>query len=707
MDDMVHKDETFASEQEHLSAVYAKLKELARDTVRALEESAAQAEADKQAMAEEISVNLDTFDDALETFADLNAVNTIVAAYNLSHDLNAQKLTNLSLLMRQPYFAKIVLGFQDGAEPKELYLGAAGMSDENYKRLIVDWRSPVAEVYYNQANGPTTYVADGRTIHTDLLLRRQFDIDKDQLIAYFDTTVAIQDPLLLKALAAGRTSEMKAITSTIQKEQNTVIRHADVPVLLVNGIAGSGKSSVMMQRIAYLLYHKRDALEPEHIVLITPNELFGQYISGVLPEMGEQNPQTYPFRQFLEQLLPPGRGVGDAKTSLESFQRIDEALAGFSFEPRDFKAIAAAGETLVSLKQINRLAQKYRHLSSSTHAVTLMREELVKKLSARLAQIATSEKTLDELEDMTPDEQTALFGAPLAALPSDEVTRLARSFIEQRFEECRKQIEEDGWIDIDALGRRLLKRNGLSSLEWTYLKMSITGLSDPSIAYVMIDEVQDRSLAELTIAAKYFRNAHFMLLGDPNQAIAENCVAFSDIKRLFANLIGGVSECRLTTSYRSSTQITHLFAALARTDDDFEIESVRPSKHDPVFIELDDANTYITELKARIHALASSDELAAIIVPWKQDAKHLAKALGEDAPILLDATDHLPEKGVVIIPLTLAKGLEFDTVIIADASRRVYPENDAARRRLYTAISRATEDLIVLSRGPLSEWLPR
>src|SRR5699024_1470769 len=129
--------------------------------------------------------------------------------------------------------------------------------------------------------GPTSYRANGRTIHADLKLRRQFDVRRDVLNAYFDTSVAIQDSLLLASLSKRRSARMRDITATIQKEQNQVIRHEDVPALLVNGIAGSGKTSVLMQRIAYLFYQRRDDLDPSQVFLITPNSVFKHYVAGV------------------------------------------------------------------------------------------------------------------------------------------------------------------------------------------------------------------------------------------------------------------------------------------------------------------------------------------------------------------------------------------------------------------------------------------
>lgn len=213
-------------------------------------------------------------------------MNNIIEAHDMANSVQAERLRAVEVLLREPYFAKIALQFKEGHPAKELYIGSAGISDENYRRLVVDWRSPVAEVYYNQTMGPTSYVADGRTIHVDLQLRRQFEIEEDRLITYFDSDVAIEDKLLLASLSRGRSAHMQAITATIQREQNAVVRHEDVPVLQVAGIAGSGKTSVLMQRIAYLFYQHRGALDPTQVFLISPNPVFGRYIDRVLPDLG-------------------------------------------------------------------------------------------------------------------------------------------------------------------------------------------------------------------------------------------------------------------------------------------------------------------------------------------------------------------------------------------------------------------------------------
>ena len=194
-------DPVFEEEQQHLTETYAKLQTMGRDLLAKMEANSKDAAADKLAMVDELSVNLASYADAMETYADFATVNRVIDAYNLAQTVDAEKLTSIQVLLKQPYFAKVVLQMKPGQEPKELYIGTAGIADENYRRLVVDWRSPVAEVYYNQENGPTSYEANGRTIRVDLKLRRQFDIEADRLNAYFDTTVAIQDAMLLASLS--------------------------------------------------------------------------------------------------------------------------------------------------------------------------------------------------------------------------------------------------------------------------------------------------------------------------------------------------------------------------------------------------------------------------------------------------------------------------------------------------------------------------
>ena len=701
-------DPIFRQEQQHLAATYAKLQELGRNLVRKMEKTRAAAAEDKRSMSEELAPNFATYADAMETYADFAAMNRVIDGYNLAQDADAEELAKVELLLKQPYFAKVALQFKAGQEPQELYIGTAGISDESYRRLVVDWRSPVAEVYYNQDNGPTSYVADGRTIDVDLKLRRQFDIDEDRLNAYFDTTVAIQDSLLLASLSKRRTAQMQAITATIQKEQNQVVRHEDVPVLLVSGIAGSGKTSVLLQRIAYLFYQNRGSLDAREVFLVTPNPVFRDYIAGVLPDLGECNPESLTWDEFARLLLPPDRGSGDVNVPLAALKRIDAAVANFEFDVNDFRDVRVGDTRLISADSIRKLANKLSRIPAGPHRITLMREELHTRLEARLAQMAGTDETLDELSALSLDEQLRIFHEVIAPADEQEERTLALRLVRDRYQDAFAAVENDDWLRIDRIGMRLLSTDGLSPIEWLYLKMALTGLGNPDAKYVMIDEVQDYSAAQLAVLARYFRRAHFLLLGDPNQAIAPGTATFDEVRSVFNASHGTVEECRLMTSYRSTPEITALFASLLDAEERASISSIQRADTPPAILPCPDEASYAAALRDAVDAARAGDGITAIIVPWKHEAKRLQKLIGKGAPALADDTATLPASGVVLITLKLAKGLEFDQVIIPDASARVFPADDPlARRRLYTTLSRATRELVVLAQGELTPLLAR
>ena len=297
----------FEEEQAHLSEVYGKLEERQASLGQEIEELNATASDEKNDIRD--NLRFDTADDEVKTemYGEIETWNRYIDSYNVKSAVLSDNLKKVRMLLEAPYFARVTLQFEPDEEPESYYIGRAALAADNgIDQMIVDWRSPIAETYYNQDNGRTFYMVNDRRIDVDLKLRRQFDLNRDRLNAYFDTSVAIEDPMLLESLSKQRTDKMQAITVTIQKEQNAVIRYPDVPVLLVNGIAGSGKTSVLLQRIAYLFYHHRKTLRPGDVYLLTLNPVFQQYISGVLPDLGEQNPNTMTWQELMNGLHVPG-----------------------------------------------------------------------------------------------------------------------------------------------------------------------------------------------------------------------------------------------------------------------------------------------------------------------------------------------------------------------------------------------------------------
>ena len=698
---MQDQDPIFAAEQAHLSELYAKLLRIRDDISQDLETNHAGAKQDLIDMSEEVRLDFGGADETIETLAAIETLNSIIDAYNQYHDFNVDKLRRVMLLLMQPYFAKVTLEMRPGRPPRDVYIGAAGITDERSRPLVVDWRSPVAETYYNQEMGPTSYQVDGKTRTVNLTLRRQFDIVRDTLNGYFDTTVAIEDSLLLAALKKHHTEKLQAITATIQREQNEVVRHEDVPVLLVNGIAGSGKTSVLLQRIAFLLYQERKTLDPSQVWLFSPNDVFESYIDTVLPSMGESNPQTVTWRDFVAAQGAGERDLGLATTP-ETLRRMDEAARELVLEPDDLREVRLGDETLLKASQVRSAVEKFAEFDVGPRFTALVKEELHDRLNRRLAQMARNDDIQEEMLGLDVERQYEIFGETLSPDDEDETVAYAKRYVEHLYEDAHDAIERLAWLRFDRIGMRLLGQSALSATEWLCLRLIFTGIGSRDARFVMVDEVQDYTEAQLMVLARFFSRAHFLLLGDEHQAIFEGTASFGRIAEIFRETHGSVDECRLLTSYRSSPEITALFTGLLEKDEQLRLTSVQRAGVEPVIRTFSEKDEYLAALRA---AVAEPGEgLTAVIAESDARVSWLSKQLG-DAVLTVGSNTGLPATGVVLLPLRVAKGLEFDHVIVPDAQAEVYPDTPLARRRLYTALSRAMHRVTVLAQGPLTPLL--
>ncbi len=282
----------------------------------------------------------------------------------------------------------------------------------------------------------------------------------------------------------------------------------------------------------------------------------------MLPDLGERNPESLTWNEFARRLLPPDRGSGRVDVPLAALARIDRTVESFEFDANDFKDVRVDEKRLIAADQIRKLADKLGRIPAGPHRITLMREELHARLESRLKQMAGTDEALDELEALEADEQLRIFGELIAPADEQEERALALRYLTDRYADAFAAVENDDWLRIDRIGMRPLGTDGLAPLEWLYLKMALTGLGNPDAKYVMVDEVQDYTAAQLAVLARYFRRAHFLLLGDPNQAIAPDTASFDEVREVFEAARGQVEECRLMTSYRSTPEITALFASL-------------------------------------------------------------------------------------------------------------------------------------------------
>ncbi len=703
------QDSIFEEEQKHLTLTWNKLKQIEQELEEKLSAMSKDAAEEKKTMRENLTLNFEGDMQSQETAIEFEIMNQVIDQMNISAGIDQEKLSRAKRLLQAPYFARVTLQFEPDEEPEDYYIGSTGMSEQAAVPLIIDWRSPLAETYYNQENGHTSYEVNDRRIPVDLLLRRQFQLQKNELKSYFDTQVAIEDPMLLQSLQEQKSDKMQAITATIQKEQNEVIRYRNVHTLLVNGIAGSGKTSVLLQRLAYLFYRQRESLDPRNVYLMTLNPVFSQYIDHVLPDMGESNPVTLTWFEFLEMARVP-QGVRYRKTNrlddtdVVDMLELEQALASLKLEEDDFNPICQGDTQLLPIAQIATVHASYPSIETGERLIKVMNTDLEEMLE----QVAAGRirKQSDREED--EDKRSGKGNQP-------EIRRKERNRIHNEFGGAFQMIENSDWLNIDRIGKRILKRP-LSAAEWTYLKLILTGNCDRNAAYVMIDEVQDYTESQLMVLRRYFRNARFMMLGDEFQAIMPGRVTFRRIQELFQSKGKETVELPLMTSYRSSPEITELFTSLLPEERRVQTSSVRREGRKPEI-----AACSRTDYAERLHSLvkesAEESGLTAIVCANKRSISKVSEILGEDAPEILTNSKTLPSQGVFLIPLVLAKGLEFDHVIIPDADEICYPSvsksDDAedaewlllSRHKLYTAISRATQRLEILAVDQLTGLL--
>ncbi len=693
----------FQKEQEHLHATYTKLKEMEQE----LEESIA--ELNQKAVEEKAdiltNIRYDTADDEVQTesYGEIETWNRYIDTYNIKSGAMTEKLTKVNMLLEAPYFARVQLQFDPEEEPEDYYIGRSAISENGYDQLIVDWRSPIAETYYNQENGRTSYEVDGRTIPVDLKLRRQFDLEKDTLKAYFDTQLAIEDPMLIASLSRQHSDKMQAITVTIQKEQNAVIRYPDVPVLLVNGIAGSGKTSVLLQRIAFLFYHQRKTLRPENVCLITLNPVFRQYIDNVLPDMGEQNPNTLTWIEFLRMVHDPIPDPG-LETTAESLRKIDAILPSFTFEEGDLIPVEQKGKRVLGTeKLLEILGRNQGRIPAGVRLIQVTVEELLEEARHSLRH----KEQQDEDEEESADSQRAgsAENGEAAAVQGGAFSQKDENRLQNNYGGAFKMIRECGWLNIDKIGQRLLGKKKLTSIEWFYLRMALTGECDRTTQYVCIDEVQDYTEAQLMVFARYFINAKFMLLGDEFQSIREGNVSFSRIHGMFEERGKQTAELSLQTSYRSSPEITALFAGLLPEEKKLQAQSVQRPGTLPQIRSVAGKEEWLRELREEIQRQEKEPGITAVVCADKKSMDRLQTLLGKDAPAVIGSKESIPKSGSLLITLAYAKGLEFDHVILPDADPEHYPEGELSRHRLYTAISRATQSITIFAQGELSPLL--
>ncbi|EJX74205.1 hypothetical protein HMPREF1373_00135 [Enterococcus faecium P1140] len=702
-------------EEAYLKNVYQKLIDKKNELRESMDTAKIEGNQSLKEMAGELRLNFDSYLDNLDTFSMIEMKNREIDQMNIKQKNAENQLAKIERLLKSPYFGKVVVDFLDN-EPKEsFYIGTANFTDDADENLVYDWRSPIAELFYNNMIGPSSYTVRQNKIDTVIKERRQFLLERDRLVKFFDTSVAIQDDVLLEVLGQDETNEMKAITATIQSEQNTIIRDVKSQNILVNGVAGSGKTSAIMQRIAYLLYLYRDTMTSDDLLILSPNHRFIDYISNVLPSLGERNPLNLTIIQLVSQLSAEeiegeeayfkritGENVSEQTERLRSKKFIDNLKQSdplFLDHPNFIRGLTKNGKTVLSKKTIEKIYEKVPAHPKLIDRLQATKKALMSEWKNHLLKQAKSPAVQNQVLSLTEDRQLELFGKLISDDSEQSIVAYARKLLQKKYRKITRQIEEMAWVDENQLFERIYEKRYGSAYAWQPTRtvdeaviilairhLLVEKVNVPAFRYLLIDEVQDYTLAQLGLLIELFPKTHFTLVGDENQAIFNSSTTFADIMRCFDDYHLPIHRYDLRNSYRSSGAITELFKTYAVDQEKIDIVSIRPQGKEPEYRSFRSSEELLKILAEILVSLKG--EKAAVITQTEEETQTLQESIKKNSYGL---------ENCQIIPLSLAKGLEFDHVIL-------YPfENDGdeqrRRRQMYTAISRGMKSIVVLERA--------
>lgn len=629
----------------HLEEVKGKLDAaLAKEAQKLAEQKETLLE-QRRTMWEEGAHNVKDFDDIV----DMNAYDERVREEFGHYVRKDQTVRQLTYLKQTPYFGRIDFREEEEGEmdalsgEEKIYIGRYGFCTNRFEYEIYDWRSPIANMFYECSPGKASYKCPAGEITGELTCKRQYQIKDGVLEYYYDTEMAVQDELLGKVLSENTDKVLRVIIDTITRDQNRAIRQPQGTDLLITGPAGSGKTSVGMHRLAYLLYHNRASLAAEKIAVLSRNEIFSSYISGILPELGEENVQDVLFDDLV------CKGISGQFHKMNYYDQVEYLLAH--------------QEQTIRRRAI---VMKYS-------------EDFLEYINAELKQWLVSREC----------KQNKQFLA-VRKLPETAV-EVYRHLLRRYADNQEKKSVYT--YTISCMDRQQLQYEDM--LVIGYVRILLGGIRPMDhISHVVIDEAQDYNYLQLLIIRLLYPKSRFTILADPNQAVYPeiSTIAMEVFYRIFGK---NMKEMRLNKSYRSTAPINqYAFALLGIHNPQLYVD--RPGK-EPACIHTVDKAAAVSEILSRL----SPDQSAAILTCDNESALHVKNELwnlelSRDRKIeYILRPDKILEEKTVVMPVMLAKGLEFDVVIIWDDRTEAYWEKN--KHLKYLMCTRALHELYIVS----------
>ncbi len=710
---------------------------------------------------------------------DSSADYTSIMVNTIIHDTLELKVRNLYTARGKPYFARV--DFQENGSDRieNLYIGKMSLArDEDQEIIIVDWRAPIANLYYEGRLGKSGYICPEGNIEGELLLKRQFAINNGKLEEIFDIDITTNDEFLQTYLGANAENRLKEIVSTIQEEQNRIVRAPMWKPLIVQGVAGSGKTTIALHRIAYLIYTFEKTFEPENFMIIAPNRLFLNYISEVLPELGVERVKQTTFEDFAMELIGKKFKLTDANDKLNMFVNYNKTEAQTSYNDKikeasvlktsmHFKDIideyiqkiernfipkedfVLGTKTIYSYEEINNLFLTQYGMWPIARRMDEIKKSLANRLKTSKQQFITQiEAECDRkvararmtMRDEKERQKVVLEAFEKRDRVLDKIEKVSKTLVKEYVERLPKLspyqyymdlMEEDGVFDSIAgkyaarevceftrrytseiLGSKRLELEDLAPI--IYLKYKIYGMDEKvPVRHIVIDEAQDFSAFQFYVLKKIVKDSSFTILGDLCQGI-HSYRGVRQWEEIVEEVFEG-KKCEFLTleqSYRTTVEIMEAANGVMG-----KLESLSMFRGKPV-IRHGDPVEYIrkaafeeaaADISNRIKAAGKQGhKTIAVICKTMEECQRMLPLLKKDHKeiSLITGNEEEYKSGIVIVPSYLSKGLEFDMVLIANASRENYSkDNELDIKLLYVAMTRPLHKLCIYHVGEKTELL--
>lgn len=745
-------------EQQHLDHVLDLINDKEKELKSPIKSAEGEARDINSHFFDDVKLDYDGYSTSMETALSIHQQQQLLSEREHAWQHSAKQLDTIERLKKKPYFARVDFKESNEKKAETIYIGLGSFADRDDHFLIYDWRAPISSIYYDGKLGEVSYNSPEGEITVDMTKKRQFMIKDGKIESMFDTNESIGDQMLLEVLSEKSSTQMKSIVTTIQQEQNKIIRNTSADLLFVQGAAGSGKTSAILQRIAYLLYRYRGNLTSSDVIMFSPNQLFNDYIKNVLPEMGEQNMVQMTYWQFVSRRLP-GMEVESLFKQFED-QNSDTNISAFKDSVNFFNLVTRYAKHLnkrgmifknvyfrdkkkpyFDKEKIKDIYYSFNENYKLANRIDATREELIKMLNRKIAPEVKKNWVMQAIEGLSRDELNELYDRPDQEFSSEkeEEKFLGRKIVVKALKPVSNKINHNQFINMRAQYLSFLRavpkmtdlsKWNISEEDWQkhieevkenfkkhhiymndvsaylYLYDLITGRrTDYEMRYAFIDEIQDYTPFQLAYLKYNFPRAKFTMLGDLNQAIFTK-----DESRSLLKQISGLFDpkktdvVQLTKSYRSTKEITDFTKQILRQGEKIEAFNRRGPK--PA---LWGRSTEQEAIEALVKILDKNNEnqrTTAVITKDLASAKQVAEQLkqkGEKATLIATANQRLVP-GTLVVPSYLAKGLEFDAVVMWDASKENYHKVDETQL-VYTITSRAMYELDIIYIGEKSPLL--